>query len=144
MDDDEALRELSKAVLSTLGYDVQTAGDGAEAVELYAKTKAAGKGFDAVLLDLTVTGGIGGLETAAMLKQLDPVRKVDCFERVFRCSGHVPLCRIRLRCGDFETLDGERNERGSAQGAGCGSRSQKCISVAVSRTASSGSYAGAG
>jgi signal transduction histidine kinase/CheY-like chemotaxis protein len=72
MDDDEALRDLSKAVLSTLGYDVQTAGDGAEAVDLYEKTKAAGKGFDAVLLDLTVTGGIGGLEAAAMLKQLDP------------------------------------------------------------------------
>jgi CheY-like chemotaxis protein len=72
MDDDEALRELSKAVLSTLGYEVETAGDGAEAVDLYAKTKAAGAGFDAVLLDLTVTGGIGGLETAAMLKQLDP------------------------------------------------------------------------
>ena len=76
MDDDEALRELSKAVLSTLGYDVQTAGDGAEAVELYEKTKAAGKGFDAVLLDLTVTGGIGGLEAAAKLKQLDPSSKL--------------------------------------------------------------------
>jgi two-component system cell cycle sensor histidine kinase/response regulator CckA len=72
MDDDEALRDLSKAVLSTLGYDVQTAGDGAEAVELYAKTKATGKGFDAVLLDLTVTGGMGGLEAASMLRQLDP------------------------------------------------------------------------
>jgi signal transduction histidine kinase/ActR/RegA family two-component response regulator len=72
MDDDEALRELSKAVLTTLGYDVQTAGDGAEAVDLYEKNKAAGKGFDAVLLDLTVTGGMGGLEAAAMLKQLDP------------------------------------------------------------------------
>jgi signal transduction histidine kinase/ActR/RegA family two-component response regulator len=76
MDDDEALRDLSKAVLSTLGYDVQTAGDGAEAVELYAKTKAAGKGFDAVLLDLTVTGGIGGLEAAAKLKELDPSSKL--------------------------------------------------------------------
>jgi signal transduction histidine kinase/ActR/RegA family two-component response regulator len=76
MDDDEALRDLSKAVLSTLGYDVQTAGDGAEAVDLYAKSKACGNGFDAVLLDLTVTGGIGGLETAAMLKQLDPASKL--------------------------------------------------------------------
>jgi signal transduction histidine kinase/CheY-like chemotaxis protein len=72
MDDDEALRDLSKAVLSTLGYDVQTAGDGAEAVDLYEKAKVAGKGFDAVLLDLTVTGGIGGLEAAAMLKHSDP------------------------------------------------------------------------
>ncbi len=76
MDDDEALRELSKAVLSTLGYEVQTAGDGAEAVDLYARTKAAGEGFDAVLLDLTVTGGMGGVETAAMLKQLDPTAKL--------------------------------------------------------------------
>ncbi len=76
MDDDEALRDLSKAVLTTLGYDVQTAGDGAEAVELYAKTKAAGEGFDAVLLDLTVTGGVGGLEAAAKLKQLDPFSKL--------------------------------------------------------------------
>ena len=72
MDDDEALRELSKAVLATLGYDVQTACDGAEAVDLYERSKAAGKGFDAVLLDLTVTGGMGGLEAAAMLKELDP------------------------------------------------------------------------
>jgi signal transduction histidine kinase/CheY-like chemotaxis protein len=72
MDDDEALRDLSKAVLTTLGYEVQTAGDGAEAVDLYERSKAAGKGFDAVLLDLTVTGGMGGLEAAAMLKQLDP------------------------------------------------------------------------
>jgi signal transduction histidine kinase/ActR/RegA family two-component response regulator len=76
MDDDEALRDLSKAVLGTLGYDVETAGDGAEAVDLYAKSKAAGKGFDAVLLDLTVTGGIGGVEAAAMLKQLDPDSKL--------------------------------------------------------------------
>ncbi len=76
MDDDEALRDLSKAVLSTLGYEVETAGDGAEAVDLYANTKAAGKGFDAVLLDLTVTGGIGGMEAAAMLKQLDPTARL--------------------------------------------------------------------
>jgi CheY-like chemotaxis protein len=55
---------------------VQTAGDGSEAVDLYAKTKAAGKGFDAVLLDLTVTGGMGGLEAAAMLKQIDPSSKL--------------------------------------------------------------------
>jgi signal transduction histidine kinase/ActR/RegA family two-component response regulator len=76
MDDDEALRELSKAVLATLGYDVQTAGDGAEAIDLYERSKTAGKGFDAVLLDLTVTGGMGGLEAAAMLKELDPCARL--------------------------------------------------------------------
>jgi signal transduction histidine kinase/CheY-like chemotaxis protein len=76
MDDDEALRILFKAVLTQLGYDVQTAGDGAEAVALYETSKATGRAFDAVLLDLTVTGGMGGVEAAAKLKELDPSLKL--------------------------------------------------------------------
>ena len=36
------------------------------------EAKAAGSGFDAVLLDLTVGGGMGGMETAARLKEVDP------------------------------------------------------------------------
>jgi CheY-like chemotaxis protein len=76
MDDDEALRILFKAVLTQLGYDVQTAGDGAEAVALFETTKATGRAFDAVLLDLTVTGGMGGVEAAAKLKELDPSLKL--------------------------------------------------------------------
>jgi signal transduction histidine kinase/ActR/RegA family two-component response regulator len=76
MDDDEALRILFKAVLTHLGYDVQTARDGAEAIALYETTKAADRGFDAVLLDLTVTGGMGGMEAAAKLKELNPSVKL--------------------------------------------------------------------
>jgi two-component system cell cycle sensor histidine kinase/response regulator CckA len=72
MDDDEALQVLFKAVLDHLGYDVQTARDGNEAVALYKAAKAEGNGFDAVLLDLTVAGGMGGVEAAAMLKHFDP------------------------------------------------------------------------
>ncbi len=76
MDDDEALRILFEAVLSKLGYDVQTARDGAEAIAVCETAKAAGKGFGAVVLDLTVTGGMGGLEAAGRLKQLDPSLKL--------------------------------------------------------------------
>jgi signal transduction histidine kinase/CheY-like chemotaxis protein len=76
MDDEEALRILFKAVLSKLGYDVQTARDGAEAIALYETTEAAGGGFDAALLDLTVTGGMGGLEAAAKLRELNPSLKL--------------------------------------------------------------------
>jgi signal transduction histidine kinase/CheY-like chemotaxis protein len=76
MDDDEALRTLSKAVLNHLGYDAHTASDGAEAIACYETAKATGKGYDAVLLDLTVTGGMGGLEAAAKLKELDPAAKL--------------------------------------------------------------------
>jgi two-component system cell cycle sensor histidine kinase/response regulator CckA len=70
MDDQEALRNLMATVLTTLGYEVQTAGDGAEAIVLFENAKACGRGFDAVLLDLTVSGGMGGLEAAVRLKEL--------------------------------------------------------------------------
>ena len=76
MDDEEALRKLLKTVLTTLGYKVQTARDGAEAIALCEHEKASGRGFDAVLLDLTVSGGMGGVEAAAKLKELDPYLKL--------------------------------------------------------------------
>jgi CheY-like chemotaxis protein len=76
MDDDEPLRILFTAVLTSLGYDVQAAADGAEAVALYETAKATDRGFDAVVLDLTVTGGMGGVEAAAKLKELDPSLKL--------------------------------------------------------------------
>ena len=76
MDDDEALRKLLKTVLTTLGYEVHTSRDGAEAIALCEYAKASGRGFDAVLLDLTVSGGMGGVEAAAKLKELDPYLKL--------------------------------------------------------------------
>lgn len=76
MDDDDTLLILFKAVLTQLGYQVETARDGAEAIALYQASRAKGVGFDAVLLDLTVTGGIGGLEAAARLKELDPASRL--------------------------------------------------------------------
>jgi CheY-like chemotaxis protein len=72
MDDDEAVRHLLDTVLTNLGYHVQTARDGAEAIAAYEEAKIAGKRFDAVLLDLTVSGGMGGTEAAAKLKEIDP------------------------------------------------------------------------
>jgi signal transduction histidine kinase/ActR/RegA family two-component response regulator len=71
MDDEEALRNLMKNVLIKLGYEVQTAEDGSEAIVLFENAKACGRGFDAILLDLTVSGGMGGLEAAARLRELD-------------------------------------------------------------------------
>jgi signal transduction histidine kinase/ActR/RegA family two-component response regulator len=76
MDDEESLRALLRTILSQLGYGVQTARDGAETIALYEQSKAAGKCFDAVLLDLTVTGGMGGVEAAARLKAIDPSAKL--------------------------------------------------------------------
>src|SRR5580658_760849 len=76
MDDEEALRKLLETVLNKLGYEVETARDGAEAIALCENAKASGRGFDAALLDLTVRGGMGGVEAAVKLKELDPALKL--------------------------------------------------------------------
>ena len=76
MDDEEALRKVLLGVLTQLGYEVQTAADGAEAIALCENAKAAGCSFEAALLDLTVRGGMGGIEAAARLKELDPSLKL--------------------------------------------------------------------
>jgi signal transduction histidine kinase/ActR/RegA family two-component response regulator len=72
MDDEETVRTLLTHVLTTLGYEVLSARDGAEAIDLYEAAMASGHRFDAALLDLTISGGMGGVETANKLKELDP------------------------------------------------------------------------
>ncbi len=76
MDDEQALRILVESVLTKLGYEVHTAEDGVEAIVLFENARGCGRGYDAVLLDLTISGGMGGLETAAKLKELDPSVKL--------------------------------------------------------------------
>jgi two-component system cell cycle sensor histidine kinase/response regulator CckA len=71
MDDQETLRLLLTNVLTTLGYEVVSARDGAQAIDLFEAATASGRGFDAVILDLTVSGGMGGVEAAQRLKELD-------------------------------------------------------------------------
>ncbi|MDH7502079.1 MAG: ATP-binding protein [Verrucomicrobiota bacterium] len=71
MDDEEAIRTLATAALNRLGYEVETAADGAEAVELYRKALMQNRPFSAVILDLTVRGGMGGGETIRRLRDLD-------------------------------------------------------------------------
>ncbi|MGB6067036.1 MAG: ATP-binding protein [Desulfomonilaceae bacterium] len=76
MDDEEVIRELAGEIVRELGYEVALAKDGSEAVEIYKSAFHEGLRFDAVILDLTVPGGIGGVETLAKLRQLDPNVKV--------------------------------------------------------------------
>ncbi|NDY42685.1 PAS domain S-box protein [Dissulfurirhabdus thermomarina] len=72
MDDEEVVRACALDMLATLGYEAAAARDGAEAVRLYAEARAAGKPFDAVVLDLTVPGGMGGKEAVQRLREIDP------------------------------------------------------------------------
>jgi len=72
MDDEEMIRKLASELLTYLGYDVDFAQDGSEAVQRYAQAMKSRKPFDAVILDLTVKGGMGGKEAIRELSKIDP------------------------------------------------------------------------
>ena len=59
-----------------LGYEYELAGNGEKAVALYSKARESGRAFDAVILDLTVQGGMGGDEAAKRLLEADSGAKV--------------------------------------------------------------------
>lgn len=44
---------------------------GGEAVELYRAALEQGDPYDMVILDMTVPGGMGGMETARLIRELD-------------------------------------------------------------------------
>ena len=72
MDDEELIRDVSAAMLRQLGYEAHTANDGEEAITRYLQAQKDGQPFDLVIMDLTVPGGMGGKETIARLRQIDP------------------------------------------------------------------------
>ena len=73
MDDEDSIRMLAVRMLAKLGYEASGARDGAEAIAALETARDEGKPFDAMLLDLTIPGGMGGKEAAARLKELDPL-----------------------------------------------------------------------
>ncbi len=75
MDDEEIIRNLSRELVNALGHEVDIARHGEEALEKYREALAAGKPFDLVILDLTVRGGTGGVETIQKLREIDPAVK---------------------------------------------------------------------
>ena len=72
MDDEALVRRVSGKMLEYLGYNVEFASDGAEAIELYKKAKDRGEPFDMVIMDLTVPGGMGGKDAIKHLVEIDP------------------------------------------------------------------------
>ncbi len=72
MDDEEAVRVLAQEMLKHLGYEPVLASNGEEVLRLYQSAMQENAPFKAVILDLTVPGGMGGSETGKKLLALDP------------------------------------------------------------------------
>jgi len=72
MDDEDMVREVVGRIVECLGYEANLARDGAEAISIFTEAQESGQPFDAVILDLTVPGGMGGKEAMETLLQIDP------------------------------------------------------------------------
>ncbi|RMH65567.1 MAG: hybrid sensor histidine kinase/response regulator [Calditrichaeota bacterium] len=83
MDDEQAVRDVAGGLLEKLGCTVDAVPDGETAVYHYKEHHTAGHPYDLVIVDLTVPGGMGGLET------LEALMKIDAHVRVVVSSGYA-------------------------------------------------------
>lgn len=72
MDDEDYIAEIASEMVSDLGYESDCASDGRQAVELYRKAMEAGQPYVAVIMDLTIPGGMGGKDAIQELRAMDP------------------------------------------------------------------------
>jgi signal transduction histidine kinase/CheY-like chemotaxis protein len=72
MDDEKGVREVVAEMLIHLGHEVEVVPDGREAVRRYREARESGRPFNAVIMDLTIPGGMGGKATVRELLTYDP------------------------------------------------------------------------
>jgi PAS domain S-box-containing protein len=124
MDDNEMIREMVDEILEHLGYEVESCADGREAVELFRKAWENERPFSAVILDLTVPGGMGGKEVVPLILEIDPDAvlivssgysndPVIANYRDFGFSGviHKPYDADALGCELKKNIKGEAGKR---------------------------------
>ena len=75
MDDEEFIRNTAGEMLATVGYTVGYADDGAEAIDLYIRARESGEPYDLIIMDLTIPGGMGGVEAIQKLLEIAPDAK---------------------------------------------------------------------
>ncbi len=72
MDDEQMIRDMTTDMLEYLGYSVTTCENGSEAIDAYKSALKSVTPFSAIIMDLTIPGGLGGKETAQQILAFDP------------------------------------------------------------------------
>ena len=109
MDDEEVIRMVILKMLADLGYNAQYSKNGEDAIKLYQESIDSDNPFDVVILDLTVPGGMGGVETLKRLKEIDPnvvtiVSSGYSNEEVISCYKEYGFTEMLLKPYKFEDL----------------------------------------
>ncbi|MCK5706561.1 MAG: PAS domain S-box protein [Candidatus Aureabacteria bacterium] len=76
MDDEEPVLKSVGKMLTFLGYDATLAKNGEIAIDLYKKTFENNDKFDAVIMDLTIPGGMGGKAATKKILKIDTKAKI--------------------------------------------------------------------
>jgi len=79
MDDEQTVAQMLKDILENMGFDVVSATNGEQVIELFSAQK---KSFQAMILDLTIPGGMGGQKTA------ERIRLEGALMPIFAISGY--------------------------------------------------------
>jgi PAS domain S-box-containing protein len=75
MDDEESIRELCRDALSLAGYTVDVVDEGQKAIDRVKQALATGITYDLAIFDLTIPGGMGGMEAFGAIAHLAPAIK---------------------------------------------------------------------
>ena len=70
-DDEEVIRDSTQIMLESMGYTVICTADGKDALSNFHERRRNGQTITAMVLDLTIPGGMGGIETAKEIRTVD-------------------------------------------------------------------------
>ncbi len=76
VEDELAISAVASRILQQCGYEVLVCNNGQDAVRVHQQMARSDRGFDVVLMDLTLKGGMEGLETAHAIWKFDPGARI--------------------------------------------------------------------
>lgn len=82
VDDEKVIQLTFEKMLESLGYSVVAKNDGREAIDFFVKETRKHRKFAAMIFDITIPGGLGGLES------ISEIRKLDAELPIFVASGY--------------------------------------------------------
>ncbi len=82
MDDEEIVREMAGIMIESFGYQKVLFDDGSKTVDYFARETASGRKIAGMIFDLTIPGGMGGLEAQAA------IRRISATTPIFVASGY--------------------------------------------------------
>src|SRR5207302_1109373 len=147
MDDEPDILNFSHVALKKLGYQAELARDGTEAIRRYRDAREAGHPFSAVIMDLTIPGGMGGKEAINQpLSRPAATLSLLCGERAGRdspelCARFAPLNLPASGARDVPARSGSESNRRLGEGSGT-SRLSEPLRPGTGRAPKEGSWAG--